>query len=71
MKRYYRMQMGGFEIVGDVHVSDIERRSWRERLFSRPWRPLKKTKYSPTAYIVGNQIIVSIQTFLRFEHEKC
>ena len=26
--------------VGDVFVDHTRQRSWRERLFSRPWKPL-------------------------------
>ena len=31
-----------------VHIEDlIVKRSWRERLFTRPWRPFKRTKVQP------------------------
>lgn len=41
--------IGGLRIIEDVHMTEPGdpcqiRRSWRDRLFTRPWRPLAATK---------------------------
>jgi len=47
-----------------------KKRTWKERLFSRPWRPLKKTKTiipkvpDPKAVISNGTIIVHPAVFL-------
>ena len=53
----------GYRIEPSIYISDIARRSWWERLFTRPWRPLVKSKSSPTAYIVDKTILVSWSTY--------
>ena len=54
-------------IIPDMYVSDYTTviRTWKERLFSLPWKPWSSTKsvYSPTAFIVGDKILVSYQTY--------
>lgn len=60
--------ISGFNIVPDIYVSDTEtvKRSWRERLFSKPWEPLTNTKqvYCPRIYVQNeNTMIVSYQTY--------
>lgn len=37
---------------------EVVRRTWRERLFSRPWRPRQKTK-SITIYVPSMKCLVS------------
>ena len=43
------INFGGCRVIESVYLTEmgepvIVRRSWRERLFSRPWRPWKATK---------------------------
>ena len=56
------------KIISCPYVSDYinVKRSFVERLFTAPWRPLKKYKSvkSPTAYIINNGVmIVSPETY--------
>lgn len=55
------MSIVGLNIVADMYVSDYElvKRSWRERLFTLPWTPLKRFKsvYVPPAYIEPNGVV--------------
>lgn len=54
--------MGSLNIITSVHINDFNliERSWRERLFTLPWRPWLKTKsvYSPKIYKLGNGDII-------------
>lgn len=59
----------GIRIVSDRNVSDIDHRSLWERLFSRPWTPLKKYKDSPRCYVVDGVAIVSWSTYLKLKNE--
>ena len=59
-------------IEHSIYVSDYEhkKRSWKERLFSRPWQPLIKTKWvkSPKAYFIGDdRVVVSPETSSRLK----
>jgi len=45
-------------VVEDIHVPDLKPRTWKERLFTWPWTPWVKTKYSPRAYILNDGTIV-------------
>jgi hypothetical protein len=69
VRRKYKIKFGDFEIYGDPFCPGIERRSWKERLFSRPWRPLKAYKPADIVYFLPetNQIITSIKTFIKIE----
>jgi hypothetical protein len=62
-------ELRGLKIIESVYLTEpgdpIEvRRSWKERLFSRPWHPLKKTRtFIPQvpmrgAYRLGNDSVV-------------
>lgn len=62
------MKLHNLEVIPSQWVSDYESvmRSWKERLFTRPWRPFQKTKsvYSPKAYkVLDEQIIMSFQSY--------
>ena len=54
-----------------IYVPDRHsvRRTWKERLFERPWKPTVKRKsvYRPVAYVIewqGTQsVIVSLETY--------
>ncbi len=59
----------GFTIVPDRNISDFTRRSWIERLFSRPWKPLQATKPDSKAYIIEKTILVSWATFAKIKLE--
>lgn len=60
---------GGLKVVSDINctvsIPWFLRRTWRERLFSRPWRPLeevkviKRTVPSPHIYVVGKQTVIA------------
>jgi hypothetical protein len=53
----------GMELIVDDHMPKYKwiKRTWRERLFTRPWRPWvsKKQVMTDYAYIFRNHIIVS------------
>lgn len=57
---------GGFKVIESVYVSDYENimRTWRERLFTLPWRPWVKTRrvYAPSVYKMGDTLICSPAT---------
>ena len=59
----------GMVIRPDRSVNDVERRSWRERLFSRPWKPLKTYNECARIYIIGNDAICSWKTFNKLNCE--
>lgn len=54
------------KILPDRYISDWHwvKRSWKERLFTRPWKPWKHRKIvnSPRAYIIGDTAYVSYAT---------
>ena len=51
------------------------RRAWRERLFSRPWKPWRATRTvipqipDPHAMLVGNLLIMHPDTWARMRRE--
>ncbi len=51
----------GTNIFYNINVvsEEIVKRTWKERLFSLPWKPFLKTKtiIKPAIYQVGNDII--------------
>lgn len=59
--------INGAEIQPSMYISDYHwvNRSWKERLFTLPWRPLDRTKrvHSPTVIQLGDTYFVSPQTF--------
>lgn len=54
------------KVIISPYVSDtkIVRRTWKERLFSLPWRPFRQMNVvdSQKIYQVGDQLIVSPKT---------
>ncbi len=58
--------LSGKNIEACVYISDYRQvlRSFKERLFTLPWRPFEKYKsvYHPVAYQIGDIILVSYQT---------
>lgn len=52
----------GIQIIEDAYINDYDhvRLTWRERLFSKPWRPWVKFKsvYNPKYYKVGAARII-------------
>jgi hypothetical protein len=54
----------GYKVIESRHmvVTEAIQRTWRERLFSRPWRPWRKTriicKPDPNVYILDESQIV-------------
>ena len=61
------LQYANISIVPDQHIPDHMwvRRSWKERLFTLPWSPFKKTKTvdQSIGYMFRNTIFVSYKTF--------
>jgi len=62
--------LGGYQIIEDNNMVDLknpqyheQRRTWKERLFTLPWQPFKKTKiittYPPLKdyYLIGNRLV--------------
>jgi hypothetical protein len=48
-------------IIYDYGEGASVKRSWKERLFSRPWNPFKRTKYNPYGgkkFIEDGEVIV-------------
>lgn len=59
------------KIIVDNYVSDYDqvKRTWKERIFTLPWRPFEKFKlvYNPKMYVIGNSIICSHCTEIRLK----
>lgn len=59
------------KIIPSQYISDYKtvRRSWGERLFTRPWRPLVATKqvHDPQIFKHGNYIYCSYETAAKLE----
>ncbi len=57
-----------------LYVSDYTtvKRSWKERLFGRPWNPFQDVKaiYEPSVYFVGNRALVSYKTYAKIQESK-
>lgn len=63
------MNINGMKIIEDINMTEEGepyqiRRSWKERLFSRPWRPRQRMKTivprvpSEKCYLLGNNTIM-------------
>ena len=63
-------QVSGFKMIESIHAKEEDgkmgvyvKRSLKERLFSTPWRPIKKTRlmivtrYKPAMYRIYDRII--------------
>lgn len=56
--------LSGYQVIVDANRTDAKtvRRSWRERLFSRPWRPFAGTKTirvpSLNVVLIGRTMII-------------
>jgi hypothetical protein len=61
MNKYERLM--GLNIVPDRNVSDLIHRSWKQRLFSWPWKPWVKYQRLETCYIINDMAIVSYETY--------
>ena len=72
--RYPRLTLpNGRELIPEMYVADFVRRSWKERLFSVPWRPFKKYKYYTIVYSIleeGNLEYTFICSFKTFNYIK-
>lgn len=61
-------KIGDVVVFPDGNVSDIQYRTWKERLFTWPWMPFNKYKSVETGYLLDNQImIVSRNTYKRIK----
>lgn len=67
MIKSHILMFNGIQIEASPYVSDhfTVQRTWRERLFSRPWQPNVKTRsvYRPRAYCFEGHCIVSYQSY--------
>lgn len=65
----------GTDIISSQYVSDYEtvKRTWKERLFSKPWSPFKTHKqvYKPYVFKLNGLIIVSPATYARLKETEC
>lgn len=59
--------LDGRWLSAQIHVNDHARLSWKERLFSFPWKPWVKLKYMPTAYFAEDYIYVSFATYQKIK----
>lgn len=79
MSNYNEIPFHGYKIILNRQLStpipEEINRTWKERLFSWPWRPFKKTKiiirYEPikTIYSDGNKLIMHPEVFRVFREE--
>ena len=62
-------------LISSSHLSDYESvaRTWKERLFTLPWRPWVRTKsiHRPKVFQYGNTIICSPATLKSLEKTYC
>lgn len=68
MEEAFGWRVIGSNIITSCYISDYDsiERSWKERLFTLPWRPWLKTRsvYSPKIYKLANgDILCSHRTF--------
>lgn len=56
IERDPRIEFNGLTIRPDIFVPEFERRTWRERLFEKPFTPFKKFRDIRLVYIVNNKI---------------
>ena len=76
----YPITYKGIQIIPDRHISDyrIVRRTWKERLFSRPWQPFVKAKtvHSPQIYAITGEAgnlqayVCSFETYSKLYKEQ-
>lgn len=55
-------------LIADINVSDITGLSWFERLTSWPWKPWVYVKKTPRAYVVGDAMLVSYESYYKFKN---
>jgi len=50
----------GYRVIEERRLTEEVTQTWKERLFSWPWRPFKKTRTVPSATAVmwGNTLIL-------------
>lgn len=62
------------QFIQDINVPDHVwvRRPWKDRLFSRPWKPWisRVWTFSPIAYSLGDKWIVSPLTYQKIQRDK-
>lgn len=64
-------RMFGHLLPGSVTVVQMRRRSWRERLFSLPWRPMVATEQATTDNPLGNVLLPpEVEQFLAQQREQ-
>jgi hypothetical protein len=67
--------INGLTVRPNVYVSDTATivRTWMERIFEKPWNPLKTTKseYFPRVFLFEGIAVVSYQTFSIIKKQGC
>ena len=62
-----RIVFAGLRVQVSAYINDWSwiKRTWRERLFSLPWKPREKDKrvFKPMAFLIDEMVIVSPQTY--------
>ncbi len=65
------MTLFGLKINPDINISDYRtvKRTWKERLFTRPWRPhiSRKSVYDPLIYKVEDALYCSYESFAKIK----
>lgn len=52
MGMYHGRLSGAIRVVTNPACTQEIKRTWKERLLTRPWKPFKKTKHMPAAYML-------------------
>lgn len=62
-----------YKLVPSPYVNDYKsvKRTWKERLFTFPWKPFlkEKTEYEPKGFLFMGEAIVSYQTYEKLKKE--
>ena len=65
--------VAGVPVYPSAFVSDVSRvrRTWKQRLFTWPWRPWRayRAEETPMAYYVSGEVHVSCKTYSRLQSE--
>lgn len=68
IKHLEHTRIGDMTVFPDRNVSDLEYRTWFERLFSLPWRPWRRYKYTEAVYVIDKMVICSHSTYKKIKN---
>lgn len=56
-------RLSGYRVIVDANLTDAKtvQRSWRERLFTRPWRPFRRAK---TIQVPSSNVVLTGRTMI-------